>query len=209
MFCWPLCRHRRQTRTRSSAPSRRWAAGRRQLCIVSSIRRIELVTTGHAQGAVVLGGPIERAGSFLAASAPQYRIPEHGAASHISTSSTVGKRWGWARFRKLFAALRRRTARAAHEATDRGSSAAFRGAALPLIGGRGICALRARELCNGLPAAAAHTRRASWPHAASPPKIPHGGPWPRICGVGHGKGALVKEINQSPSAWGASSPRGV
>ena len=131
-----------------------------------------------------------------------------GAASHISTSSTVGKRWGWARFRKLFAALRRRTARAAHEATDRGSSAAFRGAALPLIGGRGICALRARELCNGLPAAAAHTRRASWPHAASPPWRQGGGPWPRICGVGHGKGALVKEINQSPSVGGASSPEG-
>ena len=73
----------------------------------------------------MLGGPIERAGSFLAASAPQYRIPEHGAASHISTSSTVGKMWGWTRFRKLFAALRRPTARAAHEATDRGSSAAF------------------------------------------------------------------------------------
>ena len=69
------------------------------------IRRIELVTTGHAQGAVVLGGPIERAGLLLAASAPQYRIPKHGSASHISTSSTVGKRWGWARFRKLFARM--------------------------------------------------------------------------------------------------------
>ena len=76
----------------------------------------------------------------------------------------------------------------------------------PLIGGRGICALRARELCNGLPAAAAHTRRASWPHAASPPKIPHGGPWPRICGVGHGKGALVKENYCAPSVGGAWAP---